>query len=98
MIIKFEGTIIKIQFRKKLLIISETLVGSGLTLITSTFSLLSPSVGFIATSSTTLISSVAILIRNEYISKFNIRFTKLGDWINMTSLLYEENNETIDDR
>ena len=52
--------------------------------------LINPSVGIIASSSTAFLSSIAILITNEYISKLKIRYTKLRDWINVITLLYEK--------
>ena len=38
-----------------------------------------------------LLTSIAILITNEYSIKFNLRYTKLRDWINVITLLYEKN-------
>ena len=52
--------------------------------------LINPSVGIIASSSTAFLTSIAILITNEYISKLKIRYTKLRDWINVITLLYEK--------
>ena len=69
---------------KRFLIFSEILIRSGSAKTTS----LNPSVA-IVTSSTALITSIATLITNEYISKLKIRHTKLRDWININSLLYE---------
>ena len=46
--------------------------------------------GIINSSSTALLSSIAILITNEHISKLKIKYTKLRDWINVITLLYEE--------
>ena len=37
-----------------------------------------------------MLTSLAILITNEYISKLKIRYTKLKDWINVITLLYEK--------
>ena len=74
---------------KILLIISETLIGSGSAIGTSTMSLINPSIGVVLTSSSALLTSIAILITSEYISKLKIRYTKLGDWINVITLLYE---------
>ena len=37
-----------------------------------------------------MLTSIAILITNEYISKLKRRYTKLGDWINVITLLYEK--------
>ena len=76
--------------KKILLIITEILVGSGSAIGTSTMSLVNPSIGIVLTSSTALLTSIAILITNEYISKFKIRYTKLRDWINVITLLYEK--------
>ena len=73
-----------------LLIITETLIGSGSVLSTSTMSIINPSKGIIASSSTAFLTSIAILITNEYISKLKIRYTKLRDWINVITLLYEK--------
>ena len=56
----------------------------------STMGLINPSVGIVISSSTALLTSIAILITNEYISKLNIRYTKLKDWINVITLLYEK--------
>ena len=36
------------------------------------------------------LTSIAILITNEYISKLKKRYTKLRDWINVIILLYEK--------
>ena len=58
-------------------------------LTSSTLSLLNPSVGFVITGTTALITSIAILITNEYISKIRLRYTKLRDRISVTSFLYE---------
>ena len=33
---------------------------------------------------------MAILITNEYIKKMKVRYTKLRDWINVITLLYEK--------
>ena len=53
-------------------------------------SLLNPSIGVVLTSSSALLTSLAILIIKEYISKLKIRYTKLRDWINVFTLLYEK--------
>ena len=76
--------------KKILLIITEILIGSGSTIGTSTMGLINPSVGIVISSSTALLTSIAILITNEYISKLKIRYTKLRDWINVITLLYEK--------
>ena len=46
--------------------------------------------GIIISSSTALLTSIAILITHEFISKLKIRYTKLREWINVNSLLYEK--------
>ena len=65
--------------KKILLIITEILVGSGSAISTSTMSIINPSIGVVLTSSTALLTSLAILITNEYISKLKLRYTKLRD-------------------
>ena len=76
--------------KKILLIITEILIGGGSAIGTSTMSMINPSIGIIATSSTAFLTSIAILITNEYISKLKIRYTKIKDGINVTTLLYEK--------
>ena len=76
--------------KKILLIITEFLIGSGSAISTSTLGLINPGAGIIISSSTALLTSIAILITNEYISKLKIRYTKLRDWINVITLLYEK--------
>ena len=76
--------------KKVLLIITEILVGSGSVISSSAVSMINPGAGIIISSSTALLTSIAILITNEYISKLKIRYTKLRDWINVITLLYEK--------
>ena len=76
--------------KKVLLIITEILVGAGSAVGSSTMGLINPGAGIIISSSTALLTSIAILITNEYISKLKIRYTKLRDWINVITLLYEK--------
>ena len=76
--------------KKVLLIITEILVGAGSAVGSSTMGLINPGAGIIISSSTALLTSIAILITNEYISKVKIRYTKLRDWINVITLLYEK--------
>ena len=80
--------------KKILLIITEILVGSAFTVSSSTMGLINPGAGIIISSSTALVTSIAILITNEYISKLKIRYTKPRDWINVITLLYEKNLKT----
>ena len=76
--------------KKVLLIFTEILIGSGSAISTSTVSLINPSIGIILTSSTALLTSLAILITNEYISCLKQRYLKLRDWINFITLIYEK--------
>ena len=73
-----------------MLIITEKLVGSGSPIGSSAMSLINPGAGVIISSSTALLTSIAILITNEDISQLKIRYTKLRDWINVITLLYEK--------
>ena len=75
---------------KILIIITEALVGSASTISSSKMGLINPCAGIIISSSTALLTSIAILITNEYFSKMKIRYTKLRDWINVITLLYEK--------
>ena len=76
--------------RKVILIITEIFVGSASTISSSTMGLINPSAGIIVSSSAAFLISIAVLITNEYISKLEIQYTKLGDWIIVITLLYEK--------
>ena len=76
--------------KKILIIITEILIGSGSSISTSTMSLINPSIGIVLTSSAALLTSLAILIKNEYISKLKLRYTKLRDWKKFFTILYEK--------
>ena len=76
--------------KKILLIITEILVGCSSAIGISAMSLISAGAGIIISSRTALLTSIAILITNEYMSKLKIRYTKLKDWINVITLLYEK--------
>ena len=76
--------------KKILLIVTEILIGSRSTISSSTLGLINPGAGIIISSSTALLTSIAILITNEYLSKLKIRYTKLRDWIIVFTLLYEK--------
>ena len=52
--------------KKKMLIITEILVGSASTVETSTMGLINPGAVIIISSSTALLTSIAILITNEF--------------------------------
>ena len=75
--------------KKVLLIFTEILIGSGSVIGSSAMSLINPSIGIVLTSSTALLTSIAILVNNEYISESKIGSTKLNDWINVITLLYK---------
>ena len=76
--------------KKILLILTEILIGSGSAIGSSTMSIIGPGAGMVVPSSVALLTSIAILITNEYISKLKIRCTKLRDRINVITLLYEK--------
>ena len=57
-------------------------------------SVINPSFGFVLTSSTGLLTSMAVLITNEFISILKMRYTKLRDLIIVISLLYEKTLKT----
>ena len=80
----------RLNKKKVLSIAAEILVGSATTVGSSTMGLINPSAGTFISSSTALITSIAILITNDYISKLKIRYTKLRGWINVITLLYEK--------
>ena len=95
----------KSLYKKKILLpITEISIGSGSTISSSTLGLINPGAGIINSSSTALLTSIAILITNEHISKLKIRYAKLRDWINVIKLLYEKSlkqsmiDEKIDER
>ena len=87
---KYKKKYKSVNKKKILLIVTEILIGGGSAISTSTMSIINPSMGIIASSSTAFLTSIAILITNEYISKLKIRYTKLKDWINVITLLYEK--------
>ena len=76
--------------KKVLLFITEILVGAVSPVGISSMALINPGAGIFISSSTALLASISILITNDYISKLNIRYTKLRDWINVITLLYEK--------
>ena len=58
--------------KKILLIITEIFIGSGYAIGTSTMGLINPGAGIIISSSTALLTSIAISITSEYNSKLKI--------------------------
>ena len=79
-----------INKKKILLIITEILVGSASAVGTSTMGLVNRGACLIISTSTALLTSIAILITKEYISIFKILYTKLRDWINVIPIFYEK--------
>ena len=59
--------------KKILLIITEILVGAGSSVGSSSMALINPGAGIVISSSTALLTSIAILITNECISKLKTR-------------------------
>ena len=89
----------KLNKKKVLLNITEILLGSGCAISTSTMSLKNPSIGIVLTSSSGLLTSIAILITNESISKLKLRCTKLRGWKNSITNLYEKTlNQSMVDK
>ena len=80
----------KLNKKKVLLIITKILDGAGFAVSSSSMALINPGAGIVISSSTALLTSFAILITTEYISKLKTGFTKLRDWINVITLLYEK--------
>ena len=69
-------------------------MGTGSAVGSSTMGLINPDAGNIISSTTALLTSIAIIITIEYISKLKIRYTKLRDWVNVITLLYEKTLKT----
>ena len=80
--------------KKVSLIITETFVGSASTISRSTMGLIILGAGIIISSSRALLTSIAILLTNENISKLKIRYTKLRDSIILITLLHEKTLKT----
>ena len=53
-------------------------------------SLINPSIGLVLTSFSVLLTSFAILITSEFTSKLKINNTKLRDFVNVFTRLYEK--------
>ena len=80
----------KVKKNQVMLFITEILIGSASTINSSKLGLINPGPGIFISSNTALLTSIAILITNEYISNLKIRYTKLQDWNNSVTLLYEK--------
>ena len=76
--------------KKILSFVTEFLIGSASTISSSTMRLINTGADIIISSSTALLTSIAILITKEYISKLKIRFNKLRDRIIVKTLFYEK--------
>ena len=76
--------------KKVLLVITEIIVGAGSAVASSSVVLINPGAGFIISSSTILLTSFSVLITSEHISILKIRYTKLHDWIDVITMLYEK--------
>ena len=70
--------------------ITEIIFGSASNISSSTLGLINPSAGIIISSGTALLTSIAVLRTNEYISKLKTGYTKLKDWIIVITLVYEK--------
>ena len=77
-----------------MLIITEILVGSTSTVGSSTMGLINSGAGITISSSTALLTIIAILITNEYISTLKIRYTKLKNCIYAITLLFDKTLKT----
>ena len=80
----------KLNRKKALKTITENLSGSASLIALSTLSINNPSVGITISSSKALLSSFAVLISEEYISKLKTKHTNYRDWINIIILSYEK--------
>ena len=52
--------------------------------------MINPGAGIITSSSRALLTRIAVLTTNECLSKLKLRYTKLSDWINVITLIYEK--------
>ena len=68
-----------------LVVISGLTVSKSLSLTRVRTNICVPIAGY-----TSLLAIVATLLTNEYFSKLKLRYTKLKDWINMITILYEK--------
>ena len=86
----YKNKIKKLNEKETTLVLSDNSIGSSSTLMFSALSFVKLSVGFPITSSSASKTSIAILITSECISKMKIRYTEIGDWIDVYSLLQEK--------
>ena len=83
----------KNEQKKVFLEFSENLFASSCTIVSSNLSVFNPTFVNPIASKSALITSTATWITNEYIFKLKIRYTTLGDWINVSSLLYRRTSK-----
>ena len=76
--------------KKVLLITTETLLGSASTIGSLMMGSIIPDAGIIISSSTALLTSIAILKTNWYNSKLKKRYTKSRVWFKVITMLYEK--------
>ena len=76
--------------KKVLLAITEILISSALTNYSSTMGFINPGACIFISSSSALLTSIAILITNEYILKLKIRYNRLRDSKIVITLLFEK--------
>ena len=69
------------------------MIGPGSAKGSSTMGLIKLGAGINVLSSTALLTSIAVLTTNGYISKLKIGYTTLRDWINVITLLYEKTSK-----
>ena len=77
-----------------MLIITEKLIESASAVSSSTQDLINPSAGMFFSCSTAILTSIAAVITNEYISILKICYTRQRDWINVLTLLLKKTLKT----
>ena len=82
--------VIKVHIKKMFLNTSEILFEWSSTRVTSQLSVVKPNNGIAIASSSAMLTSIAILITKECVSKFKLQYAKLRDWIAVNNLLYEK--------
>ena len=69
---------------------TEKLIATASTISSSILAVLNPSGGICISCSPALLTSIAVLITEEDLSKLKIRYTKPRAWINVFPLLYQK--------
>ena len=94
----------KVWIRKVQTKISQNFLQLSSTKTTSKLPIVNPSVGSIISSSAALLTTFAILITNDYISKLKTIWSKFGHWMNVITPLFEKTlkqfmtDKTIDEK